>query len=104
MAVDDFGTGYSSLGLLQSLQVDYLKIDKSFIDILESADTDTPVLDTIIALSKRLDLKTIAEGVSTPHQVNWLTEKGVTYIQGFSYAHPMTANDFCQWYKRHQKW
>ncbi|MDM3317442.1 cyclic diguanylate phosphodiesterase [Citrobacter sp. Ce006] len=104
VAVDDFGTGYSSLGLLQSLQVDYLKIDKSFIDILESADTDTPVLDTIIALSKRLDLKTIAEGVSTPHQVNWLTEKGVTYIQGFSYAHPMTANDFCQWYKRHQKW
>lgn len=74
IAVDDFGTGYCSLNLLQSLPVDYLKIDKCFIDTLTSAGAEAPVLDTIISLSKRLGLTTIAEGVSTTHQRNWLLE------------------------------
>jgi sensor c-di-GMP phosphodiesterase-like protein len=74
VAVDDFGTGYCSLSLLQSLPVDYLKIDKIFIDSLTSAGADTPVLDTIVGLSKRLGLTTIAEGVTAAHQVDWLTK------------------------------
>lgn len=98
VAVDDFGTGYCSLGLLHSLPVDYLKIDKSFIDTLTSADTETPVLDTIIGLSKRLGMSTIAEGVSTTYQVDYLKEKNVSYIQGFYYAKPMNIKDFHQWY------
>ncbi|MCP5634843.1 EAL domain-containing protein, partial [Klebsiella pneumoniae] len=82
VAVDDFGTGYCSLSLLQSLPVDYLKIDKIFIDSLTSADVDTPVLDTIVGLSRRLNLTTIAEGVTAAHQVDWLIKNQVPYVQG----------------------
>jgi sensor c-di-GMP phosphodiesterase-like protein len=98
VAVDDFGTGYCSLSLLQSLPVDYLKIDKSFIDTLTSAGADTPVLDTIVALSQRLGLATIAEGISTAHQAEWLQANNVPYVQGYFYARPMPAPAFYQWY------
>ncbi|MEA4758382.1 EAL domain-containing protein [Klebsiella pneumoniae] len=85
VAVDDFGTGYCSLNLLQSLPVDYLKIDKCFIDTLTSAGTDTPVLNTIIDLSNRMGFSTIAEGVSTTDQSNWLNDNNVPYAQGYLY-------------------
>lgn len=98
VAVDDFGTGYCSLSLLQSLPVDYLKIDKSFIDTLTSAGADTPILDTIVALSQRLGLATIAEGISTAHQAEWLQANNVPYVQGYFYARPMPAPAFYQWY------
>lgn len=98
VAVDDFGTGYCSLSLLQSLPVDYLKIDKIFIDSLTSATADTPVLDTIVGLSRRLGLTTIAEGVTEAHQVDWLIKNHVPYVQGYYYGRPMPAADFHQWY------
>ncbi|EPY6886935.1 EAL domain-containing protein [Klebsiella quasipneumoniae] len=98
VAVDDFGTGYCSLSLLQSLPVDYLKIDKSFIDTLTSAGADTPILDTIVTLSQRLGLATIAEGISTAHQAEWLQANNVPYVQGYFYARPMPAPAFYQWY------
>lgn len=98
VAVDDFGTGYCSLSLLQSLPVDYLKIDKIFIDSLTSAEADTPVLDTIVGLSKRLGLITIAEGVTAAHQVDWLIKNQVPYVQGYYYGRPMPAANFYQWY------
>ncbi|EMM3430041.1 cyclic diguanylate phosphodiesterase [Klebsiella aerogenes] len=99
VAVDDFGTGYCSLSLLQSLPVDNLKIDKIFIDSLTSAGADTPVLDTIVGLSRRLGLTTIAEGVTAAHQVDWLIKKQVPYVQGYYYGPPMPAADFYQWYR-----
>ncbi|HFQ9142028.1 TPA: EAL domain-containing protein [Enterobacter cancerogenus] len=99
VAVDDFGTGYCSLSLLQSLPVDYLKIDKIFVDSLTSAGADTPVLDTIVDLSRRLNLTTIAEGVTAAHQVDWLIKNHVAYIQGYYYGRPMPADEFYMWYK-----
>lgn len=99
VAVDDFGTGYCSLSLLQSLPVDYLKIDKIFIDSLTSADADTPVLDAIVGLSRRLNITTIAEGVTAPHQIDWLIKNQVPYVQGYYYGRPMPAADFYQWYR-----
>jgi len=99
VAVDDFGTGYCSLSLLQSLPVDYLKIDKIFIASLTSADVDTPVLDTIVGLSRRLNLITIAEGVTAAHQVDWLIKNQVPYVQGYYYGRPMPADEFYLWYK-----
>ncbi|MCM7774877.1 EAL domain-containing protein [Enterobacter asburiae] len=99
VAVDDFGTGYCSLSLLQSLPVDYLKIDKIFIDSLTSAGADTPVLDTIVGLSRRLGITTIAEGVTAAHQVDWLIKNQVPYVQGYYYGRPMPAADFYQWYR-----
>lgn len=98
VAVDDFGTGFCSLSLLQCLPVDYLKIDKIFIDSLASADVDTPVLDTIVGLSRRLGLTTIAEGVTATHQVDWLIKNQVSYVQGYYYGRPMPATDFYFWY------
>lgn len=103
VAVDDFGTGYCSLSLLQSLPVDYLKIDKIFIDSLTSAGADTPVLDTIVSLSRRLNLTTIAEGVTAAHQVDWLIKNQVQYVQGYYYGRPMRATDFYQWYREKSK-
>ncbi|MFL0020324.1 EAL domain-containing protein [Klebsiella pneumoniae] len=103
VAVDDFGTGYCSLSLLHNLPVDYLKIDKIFIDTLTSAGTDTPVLDTIIGLSKRLGLATIAEGVSTQQQAEWLKDNQVSYVQGYLYARPMPAADFISWYEENNR-
>lgn len=100
VAVDDFGTGYCSLRLLQNLPVDYLKIDKIFIDSLTSAGADTPVLDTIIGLSRRLKLTTIAEGVTAAHQVDWLIKNQVPYVQGYYFGRPMPAADFYQWYMK----
>ncbi len=99
VAVDDFGTGYCSLSLLQSLPLDYLKIDKIFIDSLTSAEADTPVLDTIVGLSRRLALTTIAEGVTASHQVDWLIKHQVSYVQGYYYGRPMPAADFYPWYR-----
>ncbi|HGM5003756.1 TPA: EAL domain-containing protein [Serratia marcescens] len=99
VAVDDFGTGYCSLSLLQSLPVDYLKIDKIFIDSLTSAGADTPVLDIILGLSRLLGLTTIAEGVTAAHQADWLIKNQVPYVQGYYYARPMPAAAFYQWYQ-----
>ncbi|WP_049034730.1 EAL domain-containing protein [Klebsiella aerogenes] len=99
VAIDDFGTGYCSLSLLQSLPVDYLKIDKIFIDSLTSAGGDTPVLETIVGLSRRLGLITIAEGVTAAHQIDWLIKNQVPYVQGYYYGRPMPAAEFYQWYR-----
>ncbi len=67
-------------------------------DSLTSAGADTPVLDTIVGLSKRLGLTTIAEGVTAAHQVDWLTKNQVPYVQGYHYGRPMPASDFYHWY------
>lgn len=81
-----------------SLPVDYLKIDKIFIDSLMSTGADTPVLDTIVGLSRRLGLTTIAEGVTEVHQVDWLIKNQVPYVQGYYYGRPMSAAHFYRWY------
>ncbi|EDV3150875.1 EAL domain-containing protein, partial [Salmonella enterica subsp. enterica] len=97
IAIDDFGTGYCSLSYLQQLPVDYLKIDRTFIDTIDTSSNDVPVLDTIITLSQRLGLNVVAEGVSTQHQLRYILSHGVGFVQGFLYARPMGANDFMSW-------
>lgn len=57
------------------------------------------MLDTIVDLSRRLNLTTIAEGVTAAHQVDWLIKKHVAYIQGYYYGRPMPADEFYMWYK-----
>lgn len=97
IAIDDFGTGYCSLSYLQQLPVDSLKIDRTFIDTIDTSSDDVPVLDTIITLSQRLGLNVVAEGVSTQHQLRYILSHGVGFVQGFLYARPMEANDFMSW-------
>ena len=86
VAIDDFGIGYSNLHNLKSLNVDILKIDKSFVETLTTHKTSHLIAEHIIELAHSLGLKTIAEGVETEEQVNWLRKRGVRYCQGWFFA------------------
>jgi len=88
-AIDDFGTGYSSLAYLHRLDVDQLKIDKSFIRELGDTAAGEAIVDSVAALSKSLNLEVIAEGVETELQARILYEKSLSGLQGFLYARPM---------------
>lgn len=98
VAIDDFGTGHCSLSYLQKFPVDYLKIDKGFVHAIQPSGEDAPVLDVIITLSHRLGLAVVAEGVETPEQFAYLTQRGVAFIQGYLFARPMPSADFVRWY------
>ncbi|MEB6379477.1 EAL domain-containing protein [Leclercia adecarboxylata] len=97
VAIDDFGTGYSNLHNLYSLNVDILKIDKTFIDTLTTNSTSHLIVEHIIEMAQSLRLKTIAEGVETAEQVMWLNKRGVQYCQGWHFARAMSPQDFMTW-------
>lgn len=92
VAIDDFGTGYSSLAYLQKFDIDYLKIDQSFVENIDGVGLD--LCEAIVVMAHRLGLEVVAEGVETGHQRDVLTEMGCDYAQGFLYAHPLPADRF----------
>jgi len=93
IAIDDFGTGYSSLAYLKELPVDILKIDKSFIDGIPNNSNDVAIVNVIISLAKNLGLKTIAEGVETEEQSQFLKENDCDIIQGYFYSKPILGEE-----------
>ena len=97
IAVDDFGTGHCSLSYLQTFPLDYLKIDRGFVNAIESVGGETPVLDAIIMLSHKLKLKVVAEGVETAVQLQYLKDRDVVFIQGYLYAWPMSGSALAIW-------
>ena len=94
IAIDDFGTGHSSLGYLRQFNVDFLKIDQSFVAMIGIDALSRHILDTIIELSAKLDLGIVAEGVETEEQSDYLTAHGVNFLQGYLFGRPMPAAEF----------
>ena len=94
LALDDFGTGYSSLSYLDRFPVDFLKIDKSFVQAMAGADMAHPhLVEAIIGLGSMLGLQVTAEGIELPVQLDRLRSMGCTYGQGFFFARPVSAAD-----------
>ncbi|URR14577.1 cyclic di-GMP phosphodiesterase [Citrobacter portucalensis] len=97
IAIDDFDTGHSALIYLERFTVDYLKIDRGFINAIGTETLTSPVLDAVLTLSKRLNMLTVAEGVETPEQARWLRDRGVHFFQGYWISRPLKLADFVRW-------
>jgi EAL domain-containing protein (putative c-di-GMP-specific phosphodiesterase class I) len=98
ISIDDFGTGYSSLSHLKILEVDELKIDKSFIDEIANNQTDRSIVKAIIDMSKALSLRSAAEGVENIEQLTILQDLGCDIIQGYYFSKALSIDDFeAQW-------
>lgn len=94
VAIDDFGTGYSSLSYLKKFDIDYLKIDQSFISNLDSKSNDRILCEAVITMAHRLGMKVVAEGVETDSQKQLLIAMGCDYGQGYFFSKPLTIEHF----------
>ena len=97
IAIDDFGTGHSALIYLERFTVDYLKIDRGFVNAIGTETVTSPVLDAVLTLSRRLNMLTVAEGVETLEQARWLRAHGVNFFQGYWVSRPLTLDNFVRW-------
>ena len=94
VSLDDFGTGYSSLSYLNKFDIDYLKIDQSFVRNLAPGSSNMALCEAIIVMAHKLGMKVIAEGVETIQQRDLLVMAGCDYGQGFLYSQPVPAEKF----------
>lgn len=94
VAIDDFGTGYSSMSYLKKYNIDYLKIDQSFVRDMPTDNTSQAIAESIIVMAHKLGLKVIAEGVETAEQRDWLVAAGCEYAQGFFFSEPLPSHEF----------
>ncbi len=94
VSIDDFGTGFSALSYLKMFDIDYLKIDRSFVSNLTEDESDKALTEAIIVMAHKLGMKTIAEGVETEAQRDMLNAFGCDYVQGYFYSRPVPAIEF----------
>jgi len=92
LAIDDFGTGYSSLNYLKLLPVDFVKLDRAFVQDLENDPVDTAIVAAVMELARAVGMTVVAEGVETAGQLARLTALGCPLVQGYYLARPMTTD------------
>jgi diguanylate cyclase (GGDEF)-like protein len=97
LAIDDFGTGYSSLSSLKRLDVDVVKIDRSFVSGVISDAHDAAIAETIIAIAQHFGCESLGEGAEDPAQVAWLEQHGCRYVQGYTVCRPIPMPAFLEW-------
>lgn len=100
LAIDDFGTGYSALNYLSRYPVNFIKIDKSFINDLETEERARALVAVLINMAKVLNVKVVAEGVETAAQLSVLQALGCDFIQGYYYSKPLQIDDFVPYMQR----
>ena len=93
IAIDDFGTGYSSLSYLNNFPADLLKVDKSFIDRMNTSDASKQYVEAIISIGHIMNFDVISEGVEEEEQLETLRSIGCDYIQGFIWGRPLSPED-----------
>jgi EAL domain-containing protein (putative c-di-GMP-specific phosphodiesterase class I) len=93
IAVDDFGTGYSNLAYLKRFPVDWLKIDKSFVDGLGESPEDTAIVEAVVSLARAMGMETVAEGIETTGQADLLRTLGCELGQGYYFSEPLPAHE-----------
>jgi len=103
IAIDDFGTGYSSLAYLKRLPAEWLKIDIAFIRGLPDDEEDAAIVRSTIAMAHALGMKTLAEGVETVSQLDFLRGEGCDAVQGYLFSKPMPAGEATSFIKNHLK-
>ncbi len=97
ISIDDFGTGYSSLAYLLRLPIQRLKVDRSFVMNLESDEKARTISGLIVSMANNLGLLTIAEGIETPGQLDFIRKLGCRDVQGFYFSKPLPPEEFEQW-------
>lgn len=102
ISLDDFGTGYSSFSRLRELNINTLKIDRSFIQSITDCNKDSHLTRDIVSIAQRLGLKTIAEGVEEQAHVDYLLEHGCDMCQGYLFSKPIPKEETIQLLKKHQ--
>ncbi|CAN5673202.1 hypothetical protein BH10ACT1_BH10ACT1_13880 [soil metagenome] len=102
LALDDFGTGYSSLSYVRRFSLDMLKIDKSFIDGIDSSPEDRAIVEHVVGMADALGMTTVAEGVERPEQLAWLRRLGCRLAQGYALSRPLSADDLEALLRRRQ--
>ena len=93
VSLDDFGTGFSSLSYLKGLPIDTLKIDKTFIDNVVEDDSSRIITESMISMVNKLGFETVAEGVETKGQYEYLRDIGCDVIQGYLLGRPMPSEE-----------
>lgn len=97
VSLDDFGTGYSSLSYLKKFDIDYLKIDQSFVRGLSAHSSERALCEAMIVMAHKLGIEVVAEGVETHEQLALLREAGCDYAQGYLFSRPLPAEHFEVW-------
>ena len=92
--MDDFGSGYSSLNMLSAMPIDVLKVDRQFINNIESNETDRLLVKLILDIADQLKVNVIAEGVETEEQLSFLKEAGCDIVQGYYFSRPLPPEEF----------